>query len=217
MNKKNWVYLSIITILSIYSCIKCKEDVYIGDKKISSSTINNWFPYHNQEKLVFVNQSNDSITYTRTQYDSIYIEKTSRYLCSRGKSNRTLERFSSQQKTIKFQSPNNNEIVILSSVEGNYNDETPLFDKISYSRNNSNEVIVGIDRNNPNNTEFSTLHQFFNTVQLNGKNYNNIYTEIYTGENKEPGTQNLYIQQGVGLLAYKDSKGEIWIVVKENE
>lgn len=220
--KKILTVFILIHFLFLISCFRCGKDVHVGDYQLMAQSKEDWFPYLNVNSLSFKNSKGEVITLELKEQNSDTVSITYHTICDKGFFDNAVEYYNGEILGTTFELKEGNIryslIINLSVYHVLYpTDQTKplLYDQVVYRSEiisngnsfNGDIILIANSRGNSINTEdINTLAGFFETLQINGTDYSNVWHFARNG------TPTLYVQQGRGILAFLGLDGEIWIV-----
>jgi hypothetical protein len=215
--------LIILIVLLFTGCGKCGKNVNLGSFELKPQSIEDWYPYEGINNLNFKNEEGKIITLQILEQEVEMLHNVSREICRKSDFDAAVEYFWGEYLNTKYHGiydEINFSISVSIQVAGIYyndgNTDLRLKDFATYSFNMYNDskwlfggvYINTVDyRGNPipNVNGDSDIHEFLNTVDINGNTYNDVWY-FY-----REGAPSFYIQQGQGIIAFQGLNNEVWV------
>jgi len=224
MNIKLWILLMFLVPTGIfYSCSTCGESVSLGEFDLKDSSIINWFPYINADKLVFRNQHDEEITLVLKERDLTKTQVSYRETCSEGFFESSheyyLADFFHTQYTTDYQGDQYKLDIYLYVSHINDLSQLTLYDQVTYNsgvyRSKESPGVGGaVSRvasyrgSQIPDTYFDFLNwvEHADSVEIRGKIYQDVFYFL------RDGVPSLYVQKQKGVIAFAGFDGELWIL-----
>lgn len=224
MNIKLWILLIFLVPTSVFfSCNTCGESVSLGEFDLKDSSITNWFPYINEDQLIFRNQHDEKIALTLKIRDLTKTQVSYGETCNEGFFDSSheyyLADFYHTQYTTDYQGDHYKLDIYLFVNHINNLSGLTLYDQVSYNSGvyRSKEgpgvggtvsQVASYRGNNIPDSYFDFINwiEHADSLEISGKVYQDVFYFL------RDGVPSLYVQKQKGVLAFAGFDGELWIL-----
>lgn len=220
---KKIMLLLLPAVLLLSGCSRCGKNVHLGDFSLINDTRDDWYPYRDVSTLTFTNGSGAQITLSRQEREETIRYVPFREICTEGWADTSEEFYRGEWLQTIYSgtfSIITYRLGIIVSVEHLFNyPSLVLYDRAAYSSyvagvgqgtavGGSVNILASKRGNsfNPNELPEFDTPDFASVIEINGKNYSDVWYF------DRQGTPSLYVQQGYGIIAFAGLNNEVWVL-----
>lgn len=216
-------YTILIGSISIFAgCDNCGENVKIGEYSLMETSVSNYFPFIDQDHMVFRNEQGKSITLVVKTKEITKTPVTFREICNNGFFDSSQEFFDADFYYIQYAT----EFEGTSYSIDNYlyvnhiNDQTSLtlFDQATFNSlvfrtkgepgvGGTVSMVASYRGNHipDSNFEFLSWVNYADSLEIRGQEYKEVWYFL------REGIPSLYVQKQKGVIAFLGFDGELWV------
>ncbi len=217
--KRPHLMLLTATLLLFSACVKCGEDVLLGEFELTPESRAYWDAVAGDETLTFVSDDGGEIELQRTKREEDMTWVTFFYLCMKNNDSAE-EYYLGESLHYEYTGLLNGDTLLVRSWFNVYHvpqiRQLLLYDQATFSFQINREAsiegayvqIMSSNRGNNisgNNLPHLPVYSFAAQKEINGQLFADVW--YYEGHSQA----SIYVQKGKGIVAFGDAAGKVWI------